>query len=47
MKGTWQEDGFDYEFQLEGNTVKLKAKFEGRNLTISGDGLAIALLKDE
>jgi hypothetical protein len=47
LKGTWQEDGFDYEFQLEGNTVKLKAKFEGRNLTISGDGLAIALLKDE
>jgi len=37
LKGTWQADGVDYEFNLEGGTDKRAAKFEGNHLVIPGD----------
>lgn len=47
LKGTWKEDGFDYEFDLEGGTKKQSAKFEGRHLILAGDGLSIAFVKED
>ncbi len=47
LKGEWKADGFDYEFNLEGNTLTMSAKFEGRHLILSGDGLSIAFVKED
>jgi len=47
LTGKWKADGLDYEFDLEGGTVHYPAKFEGRHLILTGDGLAIAFVKEE
>lgn len=47
LRGTWKADGLDYEFQLEGGTEQRSAKFEGRQLILAGDGIALAFSKED
>lgn len=47
FKGTWQADGMDYEFNLEGGTDKRAAKFEGTHLILSGDAIPLAFVKED
>ena len=46
LKGTWQADGVDYEFNLEGGTDKRTAKFEGNHLIITGE-VPLAFRKED
>lgn len=46
LKGTWQADGVDYEFNLEGGTDKRIAKFEGNHLIITGE-IPLAFRKED
>lgn len=47
LRGNWKEDGQDYTFELEGGTERQAAKFEGRQLVLEGEGLAIAFSKED
>ncbi len=47
FKGTWQADGMDYEFNLEGGTDRRSAKFEGTHLVLAGDSIPLAFVKED
>ena len=47
FRGTWQADGMDYEFNLEGGTDRRAAKFEGKHLVLAGDSIPLAFVKEE
>jgi hypothetical protein len=46
-KGTWQADGMDYEFNLEGGTDRRSAKFEGNHLVLAGESIPLAFVKED
>jgi len=47
LKGQWRESGGGYEFDLEGGTTKLTAKFEGSRLVITGDATPVVFEKED
>lgn len=47
FRGTWQADGMDYEFNLEGGTDRRSAKFEGKHLVLAGDSIPLAFVKED
>lgn len=47
VKGEWKESGAGYEFDLEGGTTRMMAKFEGNRLIVTGDATPVVFEKED
>lgn len=47
LEGKWSKTNSDYELDLAGGTDRRTARIESSRLTISGDGIAIVLTKED
>ena len=47
LEGKWSKSNGDYELDLAGGTDRRTARIESSRLAISGDGIAIVLMKED